>query len=222
MATMAGLAAWRVRDKMRLIRRGVVAAIVAMALLMNAPVWFSIARLSEIAGGTGWYRSYLIDQAVKHFDEWWLVGSTYTAHWAPAGEVVPSDPNNMDIINHYVAEGLGGGLVKLGLFIAMIVLCFKTIGRQAKQPGPMEVPSRIFVWSLGVCLFGHCVSFFSVSYFDQIIVMWYWLLATISMLLEASTREAVAPNPLTDPSRVQNPDLAGADSGPDDRLDAVV
>jgi hypothetical protein len=40
----------------------------------------------------------------------------------------------------------------------------------------------MLIWSLGVCLFGHCVSFLSISYFDQMIVMWYWLLAVISVL----------------------------------------
>lgn len=109
MAAMAGMLVWRVRDHMRWVRWGMVIAIGVLAVLMNAPVWFIIARVSEVAGGTGWYRSYLIDQAIKHFDEWWLVGSTYTVHWAPAGEVVVGDPNNMDIINNYVAEGLGGG-----------------------------------------------------------------------------------------------------------------
>jgi hypothetical protein len=146
-------------------------------------VWFLIGRLSEIVGGTGWYRSYIIDQAITHFNEWWLVGSTYTKHWAPAGEVVAGDPNNMDIINHYVAEGLGGGLLKLGAFIAMIVLGFKVVGYWANKP-ERELPFawRVFIWGLGVCLLTHCISFLSVSYFDQIVVMWYWLLAVFSTL----------------------------------------
>lgn len=36
------------------------------------------------------------------------------------------------------------------------------------------------IWSLGVSLFIHAVSFLSVSYFDQMIVFWYLLLAMIS------------------------------------------
>jgi hypothetical protein len=37
-------------------------------------------------------------------------------------------------------------------------------------------------WSIGVCLATHCVSYMSVSYFDQMVVFWYWLLAVIAAL----------------------------------------
>lgn len=39
------------------------------------------------------------------------------------------------------------------------------------------------VWAFGVSLLGHCLSFLSVSYFDQIIVIWYWLLAVMAVLV---------------------------------------
>jgi hypothetical protein len=192
-AAVIGLAAWRAREHMRQMRWGIVFVVIALSLVMKAPVWYLIARVSEIAGGSGWHRSYLIDQAVKHFDEWWLVGSTYTAHWAPAGQVLAVDPNNMDITNHYIAEGLGGGVLKLGLFLAMIVVGFKTVGRWIHRQELPPLCSRIFLWSIGVCLFAHCVSFISISYFDQLVSMWYWLLAIISMLAaELQVREQPA------------------------------
>jgi hypothetical protein len=170
------------RYRMRLFRWALVLALIALALVMKAPIWFLIARISEISGGTGWHRSYLLDQAIGHLDEWWLVGSTYTAHWAPNGQVLTSDPNNMDITNHYVLEGLGGGVLKLGLLLAMIVTCYKTVGHWVCNAECVPLSSRIFMWSIGVCLTAHCVSFISVAYFDQIVVMWYWLLASVSML----------------------------------------
>jgi hypothetical protein len=179
---LIGFAFWQVRHHMRLFRWAVVCALVGLALVMNSPVWFLIARVSDFTGGTGWHRSYLIDQAVRHFNEWWLVGSTYTAHWGPGGQVLAADPNNMDITNHYIAEGLGGGVLKLGLFIAMIVSGFKTVGRWVHASEAVPASTRICMWSIGVCLITHCVSFISISYFDQIVVMWYWLLAVISML----------------------------------------
>lgn len=183
LAGCGGLMLWRLRHHLRWIRWSGVALIGLLALVMKAPVWYAIGRLSEVVGGTGWYRSHIIDQAIRHFDEWWLVGSTYTAHWAPGGEVVAADPNNMDIINHYVAEGLGGGIVKLTLFVAMIVVCFKIVGRWTRQlDDTARRPAALLVWSLGACLFAHCISFFSVSYFDQIVIMYYWLLAVIAIL----------------------------------------
>jgi hypothetical protein len=178
----AGIALWRFRDRMRTFRWAVICFVVGLAIVMNAPVYYVIARFSDVVGGTGWYRSYIIDQAISHFSEWWLIGSTYTAHWAPGGgsQVLATDPNNMDIINNYVAEGLGGGVLKLGLFIAIIVQGFKTVGRWIRRADGSSA-TNMLVWSIGVCLGAHCVSFFSVTYYDQIVVMWYWLLAILAL-----------------------------------------
>ena len=149
---------------MRLFWWGVVLALALLAALLKAPVWYIIARVSEVAGGTGWYRSCLIEQAIKHLDEWWLVGSTSRAHWAPAGEVVPADHNNTDSINHYVADGLGGGVFKLVLFVAVIVASLKITGRRARQPTKtLPKPLGIFTWSFGVSLFAHCTLLLSVA-----------------------------------------------------------
>ncbi len=72
-----------------------------------------------------------------------------------------------------------GGLVTLVLFIAVIVLCYKGIGRGLGVMGT-QWRKRILLWALGASLFAHLVSFWGVSYFDQIIVAWYLLLAMIS------------------------------------------
>src|SRR6185436_8018089 len=98
-----------------------------------------------------------------------------------AGEVIAADPNMMDITNHYVMDGVKGGLLKLVLFVAVIVGCFKTIGRRIRVAAA-RAPARFFVWAMGASLFGHCLSFMSILYFDQSIVIWYWLLAVISSL----------------------------------------
>jgi|HubBroStandDraft_6_1064221.scaffolds.fasta_scaffold207871_2 hypothetical protein len=181
-AAVIGFGLWGMRCRMQGVRWGIVASIILLAMVMKAPVWYIPAKISDLMGGTGWHRSYLIDQAIKHFDEWWLVGTAVTAHWAPAGQVLTADPRNMDITNNYIAEGLGGGIVKLGLFIAMIVMSFKSVGRWTKVEDATTESRRMFVWSMGVALTGHCVSFLSIAYFDQIVVIWYWLLATMSML----------------------------------------
>jgi uncharacterized membrane protein len=87
----------------------------------------------------------------------------------------------MDITNQFVAEGVDGGLLKLVLFVAIIVGCFKILGRQLHVE-EVKSPATFFVWAIGVSLFAHCLSFMSITYFDQSIVIWYWLLAVISSL----------------------------------------
>ena len=179
-AAAVGLAAWAVRHSMRLIRLALALGLVALALTMNAPVWYIFARISDLAGGTGWYRSFLLEQAASHFNEWFLVGSLYTAHWAPGGETAPNDSNNTDIVNHYVWEGLQGGVLKLILFVGLIIVGFRLVGRHVGWPGERPLSQRYFAWTVGVCLFTHVISFLSVTYFDQIIVMWYVTLAAIA------------------------------------------
>jgi hypothetical protein len=175
---IAGLVLWKFRKSMQLIRWGGLAVIISLAMVMEAPVWYLFARLSSVMGGTGWHRAWLIDQALKHLDEWWLFGTTYTAHWGPGGLVIAADPNMMDITNHFIMEGVKGGVLKLGLFIALIVSCFNKIGWRLRS-GMLNSSEGFFVWVLGVSVFTHCLSFLSVHYFDQTILIWYWILATI-------------------------------------------
>jgi hypothetical protein len=177
-AAVGGMAFWKWRNHLRLVRRGTVLVILALALVMNAPVWYLFARLSAMTGGTGWHRAFVIDQAVSHFNEWWLFGTTYTAHWGPGGEVTTGDPNMMDITNHYVVQGVSGGLLKLLLFVAIIIASFKTIGRELDAKTGESAACLLF-WAMGVSLLAHCLSFMSTTYFDQIVVVWYWLLAAI-------------------------------------------
>jgi hypothetical protein len=197
-AALIGFGLWPMRERMHFFRRSIVIVLIGLTLVMNAPVWYLIARMSDVTGGGGWHRSWLIQQFMTHLSQWWLVGTSYTANWAPGGEVMPNNPNMMDITNQYVAQGIHGGILCLGLFVAIIVICFKTVGRFVR--GELEpTVHRIMLWALGVSLASHCAAFISVSYFDQIQVFWFWLLAVIAGVplwarqgLEAETVQNVA------------------------------
>lgn len=181
LASVVGLLCWRARDNMRAIRWGAVVIVVALHAVMKAPVWFLISKLSEITGGTGWYRSALIDAFINNFDEWWLIGTGYTAHWMPTGIAI--DPTRADIVNQFVAQGVNGGLLGLSLFIWLIVSCFKTTGVAIRTEALDSFQEKFMIWSLGCTLLSHVVSFFSVTYFDQIIIFWYMLIAMIVALV---------------------------------------
>jgi hypothetical protein len=210
LASMGGMALWKWRAHMRLVRRGAVVAILIVAMIMNAPVWYLFDRLSSITGGTGWFRSYLIDQTIAHFNEWWLFGTTYTANWAPSGEVTSADPNMMDITNHYIAQGVSGGLLKLVLFLAIIVVSFKSVGRWLKVEGA-DSSAGILVWGAGVSLFAHCLSFVSTTYFDQIVVVWYWLLAMIASIPAWGNKVTTSDSLLETVGNVESEDVADSE-----------
>lgn len=175
-----GLGMWFLRDYMRTVRWCILLSLIALHIVMKAPVWALIGKASEIIGGTGWHRVMLIDAAINHFGEWWLLGTDFTRHWLPTG--VTWSPRHTDITNHFIGVGIHGGLISLILFIGIIVFSFKYIGIKLKEMGSTTSPVRFAIWCVGVALFGHIVSFTSVRYFDQIIVFWYLILALVATI----------------------------------------
>jgi hypothetical protein len=175
MAGMIGLLMWHRRQWLRTIRWGILLGLIALHLKMKAPVWFLIARADVFGGSTGWHRAALIDGAVKHFGDWWLVGVKDTGYWSGETHLLA------DVTNEYVWQGVQGGLLTLLLFVLIIVLCFRGVGRTARlMQGRWPAPDLFCTWSLGAALFAHVVNYLSITYFDQNFVNWYLLLSMIS------------------------------------------
>lgn len=191
-AGVLALAAWCVRRRMRALRWAALAAVCGAAAVMEAPVWYLLARMSDVVGGGGWHRAWLIQQAVDHVGEWWLVGTNVTAHWGPAGDVIDADPSMMDITNHYVMEGVRGGMLRLGLFVAILATAFAGVGRGVRAAADCIQPGGFLLWALGASLFAHGVTFLSVHYFDQMILVVAGLLGMVASLAGAPRRD-VAP-----------------------------
>jgi hypothetical protein len=159
---------------------------------MNAPVWHLISRVNIFGSSTGWHRYHLIDQAVKHFGEWWLIGTVSTTHWDAYRRLT-------DITNQYILEGVRGGLITLVLFVIMISLAFQGVGRLWRAV-KFDKGKTIMAWALGVSLFVHCMNFIAVSYFGQIYMIFFLLLAMIASLTQSMVSGAAvfrAPRHLT-------------------------
>jgi len=178
-----GMLLWRLRDSMYVLRWGGLFALIALHLIMKDPVWALYGRLSNVIGGTGYHRTMLITAAINYFDEWWLMGTHYTGHWMPY--TLRLDPTMADMTNQFIYEGIVGGLLTMVLFVVLISRCFGAVGRLVHfREADSPFSSKIMVWSLGVGLFAHVVSFMSVSYFDQNVVMFYFILACTSLCSE--------------------------------------
>jgi len=132
-------------------------------------VWALIQRASVIGGSSGYHRYILVDRFFRHFGDWWLLGARNAGDWGYL---------SYDIANQYVGIGESAGLVPFVLFIAIIVYAFKYLGR-ARQLAA-DVADRRFLWAIGCALLANVVAFFGLSYFDQLIVVWYALLAITS------------------------------------------
>jgi hypothetical protein len=178
MAVFLGVAAaafFPLRSWMRLVRWSILGLVVGLHMVMKAPVWDLLGRIDIAGGSTGWHRTLLITEWINHFSQWWFVGTVSTDNWGSA------DYAMVDITNQYVLEAIRGGLPTLVLFIALISYSFRDVGRLCRIV-VNDKAKLAFAWALGVALFMHVTSFISVSYFGQIIMIWYLLLAMIASL----------------------------------------
>lgn len=173
LAYVAGILAlllWPLRNSMRLLRRGLVFSLLILHFVMKAPVWFIIAKIDLTGSSSSYHRANLVDQFIKHFGDWWLIGTPEYGTW---GWFL------WDVQNQYVSVGLNGGLGALIFFIAIFVYCFSMIGK-ARINAYNEQKER-FLWALGASLFSYIIGFIGVNIFDQSQVIWFMLLAFISV-----------------------------------------
>ncbi len=170
-ASLGAICLWPIRNRMRIVRWGIVLTCVGLQLVMKAPFWFMLAHIDLTGSSNGWYRAALVDNFIAHFNQWWLIGTTANRDW--------SNGAMWDACNQFVAEGVAGGLATLVCFIALIYLCFKWVGK-ARRSVKGDKKREWFYWLLGATMFAHVVAYFGIDYFDQMKFVWYALLAMIA------------------------------------------
>jgi hypothetical protein len=186
-AGVLALCMWPLRRHLRVIRWGIVATLVSLHLVMKNPVWHLITRIDITGGSSSWHRFMLIDQCIRHFSDWWLVGVKDTSVWGW---------DMWDTANQYVATCDNSGLLPFVLFIAVLVYGFKYLGRARRAASREKDQTRaLFLWAMGSALFANVVAFVGISYFDQNIVSWYCLLAMISAVAVVQRKKAAKPKP---------------------------
>ncbi|MCK4753162.1 MAG: hypothetical protein KAS75_06925 [Planctomycetes bacterium] len=147
-------------------------SVIALHIIMTPPVWHLMARVDVVVGSTGWYRYHLIDQAIKHFAQWALLGTRSTENW-----VIPSYRAFTDICNQYILEGVRGGLVTMILFIAVVGMAVRTTWRCSLKSVSRQ--QQWLAWSICVSILGHCIAFWGVAYFGHIMIFVYFTFAMV-------------------------------------------
>lgn len=173
LAYAAGICAicmWPLRNKMRLVRWGIVLGLIGLQVVMKAPVWFLMTHVNLMDASSGYHRAMLIDQFIRNFPDWWLIGTNGNGSWGWG---------MWDTANQYVKEGEHAGLGAFVCFLALISISFSRIGKAIKTLGT-DREQQWFFWSLGAALFAHVVGFLGIGYYDQSQVGWYGLLAMIT------------------------------------------
>lgn len=184
MALMGGVFAlclWPIRDNMRTLRWGIAITIVGLHLVMKSPVWFLIGRIDLSGGSTGYQRAVLIDNFMRHFSDWWLIGTRDYMNWGW---------DMWDQCNQYILEGENGGLIAFICFIAMFCVCYRWIGN-ARKAVEGDKKKEWLYWILGAAFFSQTMAFVGVDYFDQTKNVWYMLLVIVTVSTQFS-RDPVA------------------------------
>lgn len=191
MAGILGLLLWPVRRSMKAVRWAIVVTIVVMAIAMNAPVWFVIARVDVVGGSGGYDRAFLIDTCVRHFKDWWLIGTNQNGGWGY---------DMWDLSDQFVAEAEVGGLVTLTCFIAIIAMCFSRLGKMRKR---VKRNQQWLLWCLGSVMLAHIFSYLGVSYWDQNQIWWFAFLAMVSAVTTSASARAVDAKPAASTSKAE-------------------
>jgi hypothetical protein len=174
-AGIIGLCFWPLRKRMRLIRWICLAAIVSLHLAMKAPVWHLISRLDLTGSSSSYHRYLLVDNFIRRFGDWWLLGAKDTNSWGFG---------MWDTCNAYVSAGIGGGLVTFIAFVAVISRSFGKLGKARKvvERDKSDKTMEWLVWCLGAAMFDQAVGFLGVVYDAQMQMAWFVFLAIISVV----------------------------------------
>ncbi|MGA8578709.1 MAG: hypothetical protein WB579_08510, partial [Bryobacteraceae bacterium] len=170
-ASLVGLCFWPLRKQMRLVRWGIVATLVGLHLVMHGPVWSLIEKIDLTGGSSNYHRYMLVDNCIRHFGDWWLIGYRYYGDWGF---------DMWDLCNQFVVAALTGGLLTLVIFIAIYSRSFGAIGTARKHVAG-DRGQEWFLWCTGSVLFALVVASFGINYMYYVTAFFFCLLACISV-----------------------------------------
>jgi hypothetical protein len=166
---LVGLALWPLRNRLRLLRWGLVCVLVGLHLVMKAPVWALIQRIDLTGSSSGSQRYMLVDMTIRHFGDWWLWGTNAYTKWGW---------ESWDLCNQFVAVALTGGLLTLIFYLAIFQRSFSSIGT-ARKLAIGDRSEEWFLWCLGSSLFATVVAHFGINYMAQGIMGFFPLVVSI-------------------------------------------
>jgi hypothetical protein len=175
---------WKFRERMRSVRILLVIMIAVLTVIMKAPIWALPAKISNLTGGGGWHRYYLVEMAIQSLSDWWLAGMSIekTKDWFPY--IVQT--GGADITNEFISFGLSAGILAVIFLVVLLTKSFKAVGEQLAVTRSIESEKsdEFLIWGIGVTLLVHISNWFGVSYFDQIKFVWYLHVSMVAMLAD--------------------------------------
>ncbi|MBR8829164.1 MAG: O-antigen ligase family protein [Gomphosphaeria aponina SAG 52.96 = DSM 107014] len=155
----------------------VVWSLVILAILIDIfsnRRFYHLVDYLALSSTTAWYRTKLLEVAVRQLPEYWLFGfgGVRPDHW---GKLVDGR-NHVDPVNNYVIVALNGGLMGFILFFwTQIVVLWRSI--RLWKYGPKEM--RIYAFSQGCLLIALMMGSMSAGLFSSVLSFSYILYGSI-------------------------------------------
>lgn len=171
---------WPLRRQATIMRRGFALLLIALHLVMHGPVWSLIARVDLTGSSSGYHRYYLVDNCIRHFSDWWLLGYKHYDQWGF---------DMFDLCDQFVVQAVVGGLLALSAYIAIFSRSFGLIGKARKRIEG-DRGREWYLWCLGSALFSVVVAHFGINYPAEMEVGLFTLWVCVSVTAFETRRPA--------------------------------
>jgi hypothetical protein len=150
-----------------------------IGIASNRPFYHVIASWANPLGGAGWHRAKLIDLAIERFNEWWMLGyGDKDPGWGPELGM-----GMTDVTNEFILTGVRYGIAAVIALCLVLATAFRGLIR---THGRLADPvTKSVCWAFGSLLFSVVVAWMSVSFFGQLLPLFYCCLGMIGSLTHA-------------------------------------
>jgi len=148
-----------------------------LQVVSTRPFYHVLASRANIVGGVWWQRVVLIDEAVKDFDKWWLLGyGGRDPEWA-----IRLSGGHTDVNNEYILAGVEYGMAGIIGLCLVLAAAFHGLVLRYRQTND-ELLHSIY-WAFGTILVGTMAVWMGVSYFGQPRLLFHAILGILGSLL---------------------------------------
>ncbi len=147
---------------------------IIIGVISSRPFYHVITSMANLLGGAGWHRAKLIDLAIENFNEWWAGGyGGEDPGWAHA----LGGAAFTDVTNQYILAAIEYGILGVISLCAVLAQAFRDIASTHKRmPQPVI---KSLCWAFGCLLFSVALTWMSVSFFGQLLTLFYCCLGMI-------------------------------------------